>query len=56
VERRTYFGDKAEYLVRVGDELIQAVRWNPSSADEFAEGEPVCVRLPAANVQLLAVG
>jgi len=56
VEHRTYFGDKAEYLVRVGDELIQAVQWNPSAADEFAEGESVCVRLPVANVQLLAVG
>ena len=55
VEHRTYFGDKAEYLVRVGDQLIQAVQWNPSAADEFAEGEPVCVRLPAANVHLLAV-
>ena len=55
VESRTYYGDKAEYLVRVGDDLIQAVQWNPSTADAFSEGEQVCVKLPASNVQLLAV-
>jgi iron(III) transport system ATP-binding protein len=55
VERRTYFGDKAEYLVRVGDELIQAIQWNPPIEDEFREGQQVTLRLPAANVQLLAV-
>ena len=55
VERRTYFGDKAEYLVRVGDELIQAIQWNPPVADEFREGQQVSVRLPTSNVQLLAV-
>jgi ABC-type Fe3+/spermidine/putrescine transport system ATPase subunit len=56
VEHRTYFGDKAEYLLRVGDELIQAIQWNPSVADEFREGQQVFVKLPASNVQLLAVG
>jgi ABC-type Fe3+/spermidine/putrescine transport system ATPase subunit len=55
LERRTYFGDKAEYLVRLGDALIQAVQWNPSTADAFGEGEEVCVELPLSNVQLLAV-
>ena len=54
VERRTYFGDKAEYLVRVGDDLIQAIQWNPSLEDEFREGQQVSLRLPTANVQLLA--
>jgi iron(III) transport system ATP-binding protein len=56
VEHRTYFGDKAEYLVRVGDELIQAIQWNPSVADEFREGQQVFVKLPESNVQLLAAG
>jgi ABC-type Fe3+/spermidine/putrescine transport system ATPase subunit len=56
VEHRTYFGDKAEYLVRVGDILIQAIQWNPSDADEFAEGQRVSVQLPASSVQLLAAG
>jgi ABC-type Fe3+/spermidine/putrescine transport system ATPase subunit len=54
VEHRTYFGDKAEYLVRVGNEVIQAIQWNPSVADEFREGQHVSVKLPASNVQLLA--
>jgi iron(III) transport system ATP-binding protein len=53
VEHRTYFGDKAEYLVRVGNELIQAIQWNPSVADEFGEGQLVFVKLPMSNVQLL---
>jgi ABC-type Fe3+/spermidine/putrescine transport system ATPase subunit len=55
VERRTYFGDKAEYLVRVGENLIQAIQWNPSGEDELCEGQQVSVKLPASNVQLLAV-
>jgi ABC-type Fe3+/spermidine/putrescine transport system ATPase subunit len=55
VESRTYYGDKAEYLVRVGDDLIQAVQWNPSAEDAFSEGDLVCIKLPASNVQLLAV-
>ena len=55
VEHRTYFGDKAEYLVRVGDQLIQAIQWNPAPGDEFREGQQVSLKLPAANVQLLAV-
>jgi ABC-type Fe3+/spermidine/putrescine transport system ATPase subunit len=55
VESRTYYGDKAEYLVRVGDELIQAVQWNPSTEDTFSDGDQVCVQLPASSVQLLAV-
>jgi hypothetical protein len=55
LEGRTYYGDKAEYFVRVGDALIQAVQWNPSTADQFSEGEEVCVELPLSNVQLLVV-
>ncbi len=55
VEHRTYFGDKAEYMVRVGSEVLQAVQWNPSAADEFGEGQSVCVQLPVSNVQLLPV-
>jgi iron(III) transport system ATP-binding protein len=55
VEHRTYFGDKAEYLVRVGDSLIQAIQWNPSLEDGFREGQQVSLKLPTSNVQLLAV-
>ena len=54
VEHRTYFGDKAEYLIRIGDELIQAVQWNPSLEDQFRDGQRISVMLPATNVQLLA--
>jgi hypothetical protein len=40
--------------VRVGDDLIQAVQWNPSTEDAFSAGDLVCVKLPTSNVQLLA--
>jgi ABC-type Fe3+/spermidine/putrescine transport system ATPase subunit len=56
VERRTYFGDKAEVLLRIGGEVIQAIQWNPNPEDEFREGQQVSLLLPAANVQLLAAG
>jgi iron(III) transport system ATP-binding protein len=56
VEDRTYFGDKAEYLVRVGDQLIQAIQWNPSPANDFREGQHVLLKLPASGVQLLTAG
>jgi iron(III) transport system ATP-binding protein len=55
VEHRTYFGDKAEYLVRIGGELVQVIQWNPVLADQFGEGQQVFVKLPDADVQLLAV-
>ena len=55
VESRTYYGDKAEYIVRVGDTLIQAVQWNPRAEGAFSEGQQVGIKLPASNVQLLAV-
>jgi len=56
VERRTYFGDKAEYLLRVGTDLIQAIQCNPSAQDEFRVGQQVSLNLPTSNVQLLPVG
>jgi iron(III) transport system ATP-binding protein len=56
VEDRTYFGDKAEYLVRVGDQLIQAIQWNPSPANDFREGQHVLLKLPVSGVQLLTAG
>jgi len=48
-------GDKAEYVVRFGDALIQAVQWNPRAHDAFSEGQQVGIELPVSNVQLLAV-
>jgi hypothetical protein len=55
VEQRTYFGDEAEYLVRVGADLIQTVQWNPSAQDEFRVGQHVSLKLPTSDVQLLSV-
>jgi ABC-type Fe3+/spermidine/putrescine transport system ATPase subunit len=55
VESRTYYGDKAEFIVRVGEVRIQAVQWNPSAEATFNEGQEACIQLPASDVQLLAV-
>ena len=53
VESRVYLGAKAEYLVRVGDRLLQVVQSNPAAGDLFAAGERVALKLPASGVQLL---
>jgi len=55
VERRTYFGAKAEYWVRVGEQLIQAIQPYPAVSEQFGEGENVSMHLPVSNVQLLAL-
>ena len=53
VESRVYLGAKAEYLVRVGDRVLQVVQSNPAASDLFAAGERVVLKLPASGVQLL---
>jgi iron(III) transport system ATP-binding protein len=56
VESRVYLGAKAEYLVRVGDRVLQVVQPNPAAGELFAIGERVSLKLPASGVQLLADG
>jgi iron(III) transport system ATP-binding protein len=53
VESRVYLGAKAEYLVRVNDQVLQVVQWNPVAEELFEVGQPVSLKLPAAGVQLL---
>ncbi len=55
VESRVYLGAKAEYLVRVNDQVFQVVQWNPVAGEFFEVGQGVCVQLPTAGVQLLRV-
>ncbi len=56
VESRVYLGAKAEYLVRVGDRLLQVVQSNPVAGDPFESGQRVSLKLPASGVQLLPDG
>ena len=54
VESRVYLGSKAEYLVRVGDRVLQVVQPNPAAGELFGVGQRVSLKLPASGVQLLA--
>ena len=53
VEGRVFLGDKAEYLVRVIDRVFMVVQWHPIAGEHFAAGQPVSLKLPSADVQLL---
>ena len=53
VESRVYLGAKAEYLVRVGDRVLQVVQPNPAAGELFEAGQRVSLKLPASGVQLL---
>jgi iron(III) transport system ATP-binding protein len=51
VSSRTFLGEKVEYQVRVGEELIQVTSYNPREV--FAPGEAVTLTLPTEGVALL---
>jgi iron(III) transport system ATP-binding protein len=55
VESRVFLGDKAEYLVRAGDQTLLVVQWNPAGSASFAVGQSVHIALPERGVHLLAV-
>ena len=52
--RRVSLGSKAEYLVRVGDRVLQVVQPDPAAEELFGVGQRVSLKLPASGVQLLA--
>ena len=53
---RTFLGEKVDYHVRLGADLIQVTRYNPGPGAAFAPGDAVRVELPTRNVQLLRGG
>jgi iron(III) transport system ATP-binding protein len=53
VATRVYLGDKVEYVVQLGEQNLQIVRFNPPSAENYAPGEEVSIDLPSEPVQLL---
>ena len=50
---RTFLGEKTEYVVRVGEELLQVTRFDPTVAGLFSPGDRVSLHLPATGVPLL---
>jgi iron(III) transport system ATP-binding protein len=50
---RTFLGEKTEYVVRVGEELLQVTRYDPAMAGLFSPGDRVSLHLPTAGVPLL---
>jgi ABC-type Fe3+/spermidine/putrescine transport system ATPase subunit len=48
---RTFLGEKVEYRVRLGEQVLQVVGYNPGKV--FAEGQPVRVVLPTTDVPVL---
>jgi ABC-type Fe3+/spermidine/putrescine transport system ATPase subunit len=53
---RTFLGEKIEYRVRCGDEMLQVVRYNAGPGALVPEGETVFLRLPADTITVLAQG
>jgi iron(III) transport system ATP-binding protein len=51
VVSRMYLGEKVEYHVRVGEDLIQVTSYNPRVT--YAAGEAVSLHLPADGIPLL---
>jgi len=50
---RVYLGEKAEYVVRVGDTTLQVIRADPPEGETLAPGARVGLTLPREGVQLL---
>ena len=53
---RTFLGEKTEYVVRVGAEVLQVTRYDPAQAGRFSPGDRVGLHLPPAGVPLLPGG
>ncbi len=50
---RTFLGEKAEYQVRVGEDLLQVTSYNPVQREVLSPGQAVTLRLPSRGIQLL---
>ena len=53
---RTFLGEKAEYQVRVGTDLLQVTSYNPVQRGVFPPGQQVLLRFPSEGIQLLPEG
>ncbi len=50
---RAYLGEKAEYKVRLGGQLVQVTRPDPPEPDPFQAGQDVSIRLPETGIHFL---
>jgi iron(III) transport system ATP-binding protein len=50
---RTFLGEKAEYQVQIGGDLLQVVSYNPVLRGVFAPDQPVMLHLPTDGIQIL---
>ena len=53
VSSRTYLGEKTEYHVAVGDQVIQATQYGPGRQTAFTVGDLAQVVLPADGIHLM---
>jgi iron(III) transport system ATP-binding protein len=53
VATRTFLGEKVEYQVRVGTELIQVTDYRPSLTGPIQPGEAVSLDVPPEAVRVL---
>jgi iron(III) transport system ATP-binding protein len=53
---RTFLGEKTEYVIRAGEEVLQVTRYDPAQAGLFSPGEHVTLHLPTTGVPLLPGG
>ena len=49
----TFLGEKVEYQVRFGTDVLQVTQYNPGPRAVWAPGQSVVVRLPAEGLRLL---
>jgi ABC-type Fe3+/spermidine/putrescine transport system ATPase subunit len=54
VASRMFLGEKVEYHVRVGGDLVQVTSYNPRSV--FAPGQAVTLTVPTDGIPLLPGG
>ena len=50
---RTYLGEKVEYVVRIGQDLLQVVRPDPPDLSLFEAGATVSVQMPTGRIQIV---
>jgi iron(III) transport system ATP-binding protein len=53
---RTFLGEKAEYQVRAGADLLQVTSYNPVQRGVFLPGQRVLLQFPSEGIQLLREG
>lgn len=52
----TFLGEKVEYQVRVGAEVLQVTGYDPIRRGVFAPGQRIALRISAEGIQLLSAG